>query len=339
MQLSDLDFIYPNELVSTQPTKTYRTLLSKGHCLSEISHQDVLELFNPGDVLVVNDTQVLKRRIFSASGVEVLFLKQLSLTQWQVLFAARGTAIGESLALPGDVTMQLIKKGLPQTVELSKQISEEYFDHQGELALPPYIQKAREQRHNVLDDNLWYQTQWAKNKGSFAAPTASLHFTNDDLTLLQQKGVKVVMVTLHVGLGTFLPIKSENLNEHVMHSEWCEISNQTQAIILQAKKHNKRIFALGTTVTRTLESWFHGFLSKNQEEQFLGETDIFIKPGFEFKCIDVLMTNFHQPKSTLLALVAAFAGLEHVKQAYSYAIEKRFKLFSYGDFSIWMKGA
>ena len=337
MDLQDLDFNYPEELVATEPNRNYRTLLHEGSQVKEISPQQVLELFNRGDVLVINDTQVVKRRIFSEDQVEVLFLKPLGEQTWEVLFPARKFKVGQSLHLPDFIKMTLEDKGLPQRVKVSRELTDQYFMDHGELPLPPYIQKARERRHNVLADDQWYQTAWARNAGSFAAPTASLHFSNKDLENLKEKGVLIEKVTLHVGLGTFLPIKGTSLEEHKMHSEECFLPLKTLQTIEQAQDRGNRVFALGTTVARTLESWKKGYLQPAKEGGLRGETDIFIRPGFQFECVDVLMTNFHQPQSTLLALVAAFTGLDEVKRAYEWAIERRFQLFSYGDFSIWIR--
>lgn len=323
--------------MATSPKADYRTLLSRSGELTELKPGQVIDLFKAGDVLVINDTKVLKRRVFSENALEILFLKQLDDYCWEVLYPARGMKVGQLLSLPSGITMTLEKKGLPQVVKLSEVVSENYFLECGELPLPPYIQKARNERHNVKDDSSWYQTEWAKSDGSFAAPTASLHFSNGDIEKIKAKGALVLPLTLHVGLGTFLPVKTDNLQDHKMHSEWCYISSETIEKANKAKQEGGKVFALGTTVTRALESYAAGMLEANDEGSFSGETDIFITPGFKYKFVDVLMTNFHQPKSTLLALVSAFAGLENVKKAYSWAIERKFRLFSYGDFSVWYK--
>ncbi len=338
MNLTDLDYPYPKSLIATEPQTQFRTLLSSKDQVGELSQQEIFELFRPGDALVINDTRVLKRRTFTESGIEVLFLNQLEGNKWEVLFPARKLKLGQTLCLPGGVTMTLEKKGLPQTVSVNRPIDEAYFEEHAELALPPYIQAARDSRHNIKSDDHWYQTAWAKHKGSFAAPTASLHFSNDDLEQLKKRGVLVLPITLHVGLGTFLPIKASDLSDHIMHSEWCSIPANTVLELNKVTHGKHRVFALGTTVARALESWAHGYLKSSDSGDICGETDVFIQPGFEFKCVDVLMTNFHQPQSTLLALVAAFSGLDTVTAAYKWAIDKGFKLFSYGDFSIWRRG-
>ena len=216
-------------------------------------------------------------------------------------------------------------------------LTDEYFAQHGHLALPPYIQKARQKREPLAADEAWYQTAWAETAGSLAAPTASLHFSAQDLEELKDKGVHVAPLTLHVGIGTFLPVKTENLDEHLMHKEWAHIPTSSIESIQLAKKNQKRVWALGTTVVRSLESWAHERLQVAPEGAAFGETDLFIRPGFEFRVVDAMLTNFHQPCSTLLALVAAFSGLERVQKAYGYAIDKRFRLFSYGDLSLWLK--
>jgi len=335
MKITDLDYTYPEELIGTEPQKNFRAMLvdTVPHELN--SRAAVIDLFRKGDILFVNDTQVLKRRIHTESGLEVLFLKSLGNREWEVLYPVRKSKF-KNVILPMGIEMELLEKGRPQRVRVSEDLGDEYFNKWGELALPPYIQRARGVRKNKSEDQDWYQTDWAQIPGSYAAPTASLHFNNEDLKALSDKGVKVLKVTLHVGLGTFLPVVCEDLKDHKMHHEWVSISKSAIAE-LQNKEDSARVWALGTTVARSLEAWHRGDLKEDQEAQiFYGETDIFITPGFKFNVVDVLMTNFHQPKSTLLALVAGFSSLEKVKFCYEWAIKKKFKLFSYGDFSIWM---
>jgi S-adenosylmethionine:tRNA ribosyltransferase-isomerase len=317
-------------LIATEPKRPSRVLHWEAGRTTEISLQELLDIIPAGDVLVLNDTKVLKRRVF-AGDVEILFLSGGPQT-WEVLFPSAKMKVGDSLELPMGIKMTLSEKGRPQKVTVDKPLTEAYFEQVAELPLPPYIQKARGERHNVTDDTSWYQTAWAENPGSFAAPTASLHFSSEDIEKLKSRGVKVVSLTLHVGLGTFLPVSKQNLDEHKMHEEYVEISKDTWATV-QAAPH---VWALGTTVTRALES---AALRKLHEKNgiFTGFTDLLIQPGFKWKVVDRLLTNFHQPESTLLALVAGFAGLENVFQAYKIAIEKRFRLFSYGDLSLWIR--
>jgi S-adenosylmethionine:tRNA ribosyltransferase-isomerase len=305
---------------------------------SEISIQDLLHLPEPGDVWVINNTQVLPRRVFAEQlGLEILFLKpsNTDLTEWEVLFPCSRIKDSQSVTLPGgEIEFKILTRGLPQIIRLSKPVSETYFDQFGELPLPPYIQKLRTSRHQTEEDRIWYQTAWAKYAGSLAAPTASLHFSKDDMDFLRSRGVKVLEVTLHVGIGTFLPIKTEDLSQHIMHKEWAEVPQKVWDEIQEAKSQKKKVWALGTTVTRTLESIPLGYLT-HTPDGYSGETQLFIKPGFRFQVLDRLMTNFHQPESTLLALVVAAQDLSTVKSCYQWAIQKEFRLFSYGDLSVW----
>lgn len=335
MKVTDLDFQFPEELIATSPQRPSRVMwVDEKGVPSEITLQQLMERIPAGSVLVVNNTQVLKRRVF-AGDVEILFLKQINATDWEVLFPSKKYKIGESLELPLNVSMTLVQKGRPQTVRLSESVGEEYFQKVAELPLPPYIQKARNARHTVEADESWYQTAWAKTPGSFAAPTASLHFTADDMQSLKNKGVRICEVTLHVGLGTFLPVTAEDLNDHDMHEEYVEISSQTWGEILNARKEGRGVWTLGTTSTRSVESAAGGLLQGSPEEGFRGFTKLLIQPGYQFKVVNHLLTNFHQPQSTLLALVAAFSSLETVKACYLWAIERKFRLFSYGDLSCW----
>ena len=326
--ISELHFDYPEELVGTRPQRPARvTFVEKGQPV-EITISELLEKIPAGDVLVVNDTRVLKRRVF-AEGFEILFLKNLNDPfDWEVLFPSKNLKVGAEVELPLGQKMTLIEKGRPQKIRTHEVLTESYFEKVAELPLPPYIQKARGERHNVSEDLNWYQTAWAEKPGSLAAPTASLHFSSDDLSLLKNRGVIVETITLHVGLGTFLPLTAEAVEKKALHFETVEIKEKTWENILNAKKNGNSVWALGTTVTRSLES----AALKNQL-QF--ETDLFIQPGFEFKIVDRLLTNFHQPESSLLALVMAFAGMENVKRVYNWAIQKKMKLFSYGDLSVW----
>lgn len=337
MKVTDLEFTYPEELIATQPQKPSRVMwVDSDGSPEEISFKELLEKIPTGDVLVVNNTRVLKRRVF-AQDLEILFLKQLSATDWEVLFPSKKLKIGATLDLPQGVQMTLIEKGRPQKVRLSQEVSEDYFQKVAELPLPPYIQKARDQRHTVDADESWYQTAWAQKPGSFAAPTASLHFTDEDMLSLKNKGVKIVEVTLHVGLGTFLPVTADDLDQHDMHEEYVEVSADTWNVITTAQKENKKIWSLGTTTTRSLESVGQGVLAGSPEKGFQGFTKILIQPGYQFKVVDRLLTNFHQPQSTLLALVSGFSSLSRVKTCYQWAIERKFRLFSYGDLTCWTR--
>ncbi|MCB0365910.1 MAG: tRNA preQ1(34) S-adenosylmethionine ribosyltransferase-isomerase QueA [Bdellovibrionales bacterium] len=337
MKTSELSYSYPEELVAQKPVTDSRVLwVDNNDKWHEASLEEVKNALRPGDILILNDSGVIPCRVFTDEGLEILFIRQEEPLVWQVLFPARNYKLGAEIALPGNLQAKLIAKGLPQKLQVSEPLKDEYFDRFGELALPPYIQKARGERHNRESEENWYQTDWWKERGSCAAPTASLHFSKEDVESWQEKGVQIGWVTLHVGLGTFLPVKSENLDEHPMHSEWCFVPRTTVEMIESTKRRGGRVWALGTTATRTVESWAQGKL-REAHEGWSGETDLFIRPGFEFKVVDVLMTNFHQPQSTLLALVFAFAGKEKVLRAYEWAVENKFRLFSYGDLSLWQR--
>lgn len=337
MKLAELQYDYPEELIAIEPQRPSRVLWVENGQPKEISISQLIDSIPTGDVLVLNNTKVLKRRVF-AESLEILFLGKLSHggEQWEVLFPSKKFKVGDPISLPLGKVMTLKRKGRPQLVEINEPLTDEYFEKVAELPLPPYIQKARGERHTVDADETWYQTAWAKEPGSFAAPTASLHFSNSDLENLKSKGVHVVELTLHVGLGTFLPVTTDDLDDHPMHSEWAEIPLATWETVKAAKKRGAKVWALGTTATRALESAGQEIL-KPSTVGLQGFTKLLIQPGYQWKVVDRLLTNFHQPESTLLALVAGFSDLKTVKSAYQYAISRSFKLFSYGDLSAWIK--
>lgn len=342
MDLNELDFSFPKELIALRPSSPHRVMWVGDAPLEkldprEVSIETLLEKFSTGDVLVINNTEVLRRRVFADSGLEVLFLKSLSDKRWQILMPLQKLKKKTEFELPGGVRARVVARGRPQEIETSEPLDRDYFDQYGDLPLPPYIQKARGERKPLPEDGQWYQTSWASSPGSLAAPTASLHFTKEHLQTLREKGVEVLEVTLHVGLGTFLEIASENLDEHEMHWEEIEVSADVWQKIQETKKSGGKIWALGTTVTRTLESVVAGLVSVDENGDWRGQTQLFLRPGSEFKVVDYLLTNFHQPRSSLLALLAAFAGLERVKAAYAWAVERKFQLFSYGDLSVWAR--
>lgn len=340
MNIKDLDFSYPEHLVATERAEKSRVLRVRAGQIEELNpFEALLDEFQAGDLLVLNDSRVLRRRVFTQGGLEILFLASLDpeRTLWRVLCPSSRWKQGVLEKIPEGIELELVERGRTQVVRASLSLQESYFETYGEMPLPPYIQKARGERHNRKSDLIQYQTAWARRDGSLAAPTASLHFTSDHLEILREKGVRVETLTLHVGLGTFMPISVEDLNEHVMHSEAVTVPPETWRAVLRTRAQGGRVWALGTTVTRALESTALGLLDGSEETGFAGETDLFIRPGYEWRVIDVLMTNFHQPRSTLYALVAAFAGLETVRKAYAWAIEREFKLFSYGDLSVWSR--
>jgi S-adenosylmethionine:tRNA ribosyltransferase-isomerase len=341
MKLEDLDFSYPENLIAIEPQRPSRIMWVESVGSTELTGKaELISKFQAGDCLVVNDTKVLKRRVFSATELEILFLGPTdtgSLRRWQVLCPSSRWREGTVQTLPGGVELQLLSRGRIQVIETNRDLDDSYFERLGEMPLPPYIQKARGERHNRALDERVYQTAWAKSAGSLAAPTASLHFSQMDLQALRERGVHVHTVTLHVGLGTFLPVTTPTLEEHLMHAEAVEISAEDWQGIQDVRASGHQVWALGTTVARSLESAAHGRLTPKFGGGFVGKTDLFICPGFEWRVVDRLLTNFHQPRSTLLALVAAFAGLTHVQKAYEWAIKREFRLFSYGDLSVWSK--
>lgn len=337
MNTSQLDFSYPEGLIATSRQKISRVMVSEKSQESprETTLSKLISCFQPEDLLVINETKVIKARVIALSGLEILFTKNLGEGDWEVLCPARRwSKTGE--VLPCGTPLELKKTGLPQLVHVPKELDFAYFEKYGDVPLPPYIQEQRGERKSRESDQKDYQTAWAKTHGSLAAPTASLHFSATDIDKIRARGVEVANLCLHVGLGTFLPIHADNLDEHVMHGEWVSIPQDTLKKIKLTQKNGGRVWALGTTVLRSLESYGAGMLAEN-EAGVEGVTDLFIKPGFEFKVVDILMTNFHQPKSTLFALVSAFAGLEKVKAAYDWAIAREFRLFSYGDLTVWIK--
>ena len=340
MQLKDLDYSYPDHLVALKPHRPSRVMWVEpsNKIPKELNWQQFLEQFTAKDLIVMNDTKVLPSLIVTPNGTEVHMIQKLNDqgTQYEVLFPARDYKINSQFALTKDHQVTLVQKGLPQIIEFEKPFTEQDFFNYGKPALPPYILKLREsERYDEKDAN-WYQSVWAEKLGSVAAPTASLHFSAQDLEKLKNKKVGIEYLTLHVGMGTFLPVKTESLNDHKMHKEFVSIPKNTLEKIKQTKQNNGKVWALGTTVTRSLEAQALGHLNE-VDTAFVGHTDLLIQPPYQFKVVDSLMTNFHQPKTTLLALVAAFAGTNEMKSAYEWAIKNEFKLFSYGDLSVWTK--
>lgn len=347
MKISELHYEFPEDLIATSPVYPPRVLAVsvKDGMPKEISWTELLEIFAPGDLLIMNNTKVIPRRIFSGES-EILFINEIAPRNWEVLFPSRGMKIGEELPLPGGLTGILREKGRPQILEVSGTLTSDYFFQHGEIPLPPYIQKARSLRHQRPQDLSWYQTVYARLEGSLAAPTAGLHFKSSDLEHLKKKGVHLAEVTLHVGLGTFLPIQTDDVEAHPIHEESFEISAELIRQITSVKSSGHKVYALGTTTARVLETL--GRLQRGEdadrmqidqtpERGISGKTRIYLYPGKEFFVVDGLLTNFHQPGSSLIAMVSAFAGTEKVREVYQYAIQNRFRLFSYGDLSVWLK--
>ena len=336
MKKSDLDFNYPNDLTAIQKRKAPRVMFVKGKTPEEINLADLILKMKPPDLLIINNTKVIPARIHSLEGLEILFIEKLNHRRWKVLCPAKKWPKNQVLKIPGIFQIRLVQKKRTQIIEVNEDLDEKYFLKYGDLPIPPYIQQARGERKSRSEDQQMYQSAWAEKTGSLAAPTASLHFSMEDLKKIKARKVLVKNLCLHVGCGTFLPIHRKNPEDHKMHSEWVEIPKETWRSVKNCKESGGRIWALGSTVTRALESMNQNMF-KEKENCFLGSTDLFIRPGFNFGIVDLLMTNFHTPQSTLLAMVMAFAGIENVKKNYRWAIERKFQLFSYGDLTVWEK--
>ena len=342
LNVSDYDYFLPEEQIAQDPLadRSSSKLLVLDKNTGETSHhvfKEIIDYLNPGDCLCINNTKVIPARLIgrkkTGGVVEVLLLKRLEdeKTKWEVLTRpGKKARVGDEIIFGGEgpedfdllCRVTEVKEDGNRIVEFEYDgIFEEILDKLGQMPLPPYI------THRLEDKNR-YQTVYAKIEGSAAAPTAGLHFTNELLEQIKEKGVKVVSVTLHVGLGTFRPVQVENILDHKMHSEYYEVSEETAKILNETKANGGRIISVGTTSTRTLESVTdeNGIVHAGS-----GETQIFIYPGYKFKAIDGLITNFHLPKSTLIMLVSALAGRKNVLNAYKEAVEKKYRFFSFGD--------
>ena len=335
MKTRDFWYDLPEELIAQTPLsdRTSSKLLVLNRSTGETAHRhfyDIIDFLNPGDCLVMNDSRVLPARLLgcrpTGGAVELLLLKDLGDRCWECL-AKPGRKLQEGQeVLFGDGQLKaVIRKVLPdgnRVVEfLYEGIFLEVLERLGKMPLPPYIKEE-------LQDNERYQTVYSKQVGSAAAPTAGLHFTQELLDKIRAKGVKTAFVTLHVGLGTFRPVKAEEISEHHMHSELCMLSEETAQMLNQTRREGGRIICVGTTSCRTLESLVNEDGSFSSKSKW---TEIFIFPGYTFKAMDGLITNFHLPESTLVMLVSAFAGREHVLDAYREAVENRYRFFSFGD--------
>ena len=336
MKLSDFYYDLPEELIAQDPLlkRSDSRLMVLNRQTGEIEHrhfEDILSYLNEGDCLVINDTKVIPARLMgeregTGAGIEVLLLKRKTDNLWETLVkpgkkAKPGTRIifGDG-KLVGEVK-EIVEEG-NRLIEFSYEgIFEEVLDELGQMPLPPYI------THKLEDKNR-YQTVYAKHEGSAAAPTAGLHFTNELLEKVEKKGIKIARVTLHVGLGTFRPVKVENVLDHHMHSEFYVIDENAASTRNEAKKNGGKIISVGTTSTRTLETAAH---SDGSIKACSGWTDIFIYHGYKFKIVDRLITNFHLPESTLLMLVSALYDREKVLEAYQIAVEEKYRFFSFGD--------
>lgn len=336
MKVSEFDYELPEELIAQEPVipRDNSRLMIIDKKNKEIVHKkfyNLIEFLRPGDVLVLNDTKVLPARLFgqkkdTGTLIEIVLLKKLNNTDWEALVKpGRRVKKGTIITFPNEdlyaVSLGNTEAGGRILRFEFEGVFEEILHRLGKMPLPPYIKKE-------LKDQNRYQTIYAKAEGSAAAPTAGLHFTKDLLFALRQQGIQICYVTLHVGLGTFRPVKAEHLEDHYMHEEYFELTAETAKILKDAQKEGRRIIAVGTTTVRTLESVAekHGEIIACK-----GSTDIFIYPGFKFQVIDGLLTNFHLPKSTLIMLVSAFLGKNATLYAYQVAVQEKYRFFSFGD--------
>ena len=345
MKTSDFDYHLPESSVAQVPVEPRDSsrLLVLHRDTSELEHRifrDVTDYLNPGDLLVLNQTRVIPARIFAkketGGKVEILLLRRRDAWTWEALVGGKGLRVGKPVKVEDGPSAEILEdlEGSERLIRFSEPI-EPYFSKVGNVPLPPYI-------HEKLDDPERYQTIYAKEPGSAAAPTAGLHFTSRLLEELQVKGVKIAYVTLHVGLDTFAPVNENDPEKHKIHSEWCELNQETADLINETRERGGRIVAVGTTSVRTLES--AGAVTADDGRQtavdgrlrsvvkaFIGSTSIYILPGYQFKVVDAMITNFHLPMSTLIMLVSAFAGREKILETYATAIEEGYRFFSFGD--------
>lgn len=337
MNIEQFDYDLPKELIAQTPLKDRSSsrLLVLNKVSGAIKHEhfyNITQYLKKGDVLVLNDTKVIPARLIgekkdTKAVIEILLLKELGNDEWECLARPgkrlkEGTIISFGNGILQAVVTSKLDDGIVHIKLNYEGILMEILDQLGTMPLPPYI-------HEKLEDQSRYQTVYAKNVGSAAAPTAGLHFTNKLLKEIASKGVIITYVTLHVGLGTFRPVEVENILEHKMHSEFYVMSKNTADILNAAKKDGRRIIAVGTTSTRTLETI--ASLNNGLFKECSGNTSIFIYPGYKFKAIDALITNFHLPKSTLVMLVSALAGRDNILNAYKEAIKEKYRFFSFGD--------
>ena len=336
MKTSDFYYDLPEELIAQDPLedRTASRLLVLDRKTGAVKHKifsDVIDYLNKGDCLVINNTRVIPARLIgekegTGGKVEVLLLKRRANDVWETLVKP-----GKKLKPGAKITfgdgrlraevLEVVEEGNRLVKFHYEGIFEEILDSLGEMPLPPYIT-------HKLEDKEMYQTVYAKFDGSAAAPTAGLHFTKELLSKIEEKGIKIASITLHVGLGTFRPVKVDDVNNHHMHTEWYEVNAEAADIINETKRNGGRVICVGTTSCRTIESVAdeNGYMKAKT-----GETDIFIYPGYKFKVMDGLITNFHLPESTLVMLVSAFAGKENVLAAYETAVKERYRFFSFGD--------
>ncbi len=337
MKLEDFNFELPRELIAQNPLPRGESRLLHMDCngsMMDRQFSDIIELVNTGDVLVMNDTKVLPSLLagrIDDKDISITIVKQISEKRWQVFARpSRYLLPGKKITFPGGDLYAYVnfKDPVNNYIEIDFELEKyeliQKLNIIGGMPLPPYIKR----KEIIKEDKVTYQTIYAKHEGSFAAPTAGLHFSDSIINALKLKGVELVFVTLHVGLGTFLAVKSENIEDHYMHEEEFYCSENTASIIAEAKRNKRKIIAVGSTAARVLETMMQMY---GKIQRCEGRTSIFIKPGYKFKIVDSMITNFHLPKSTLFMLIAALCGLDRIKHAYNHAILNQYRFFSYGD--------
>jgi S-adenosylmethionine:tRNA ribosyltransferase-isomerase len=334
MKTSDFDYHLPESSIAQTPAqpRDASRLLVLNRESGNLEHKifrDVVSYLRPNDLLVLNQTRVIPARIFAkketGGKVELLLLRRRDALMWESLVGGKGLRVGTKMQIEDGPQAEILEilEGSERLIKFSEPV-EPYFSKVGNVPLPPYI-------HEKLSDPERYQTVFAKEPGSAAAPTAGLHFTSQLLEDIKAKGVKIAYVTLHVGLDTFAPVTEDAPQEHKIHTEWCELTQETANLINQTRASGGRVVAVGTTSVRTLESAGRNLDTGNQISAFRGPTDIYILPGYQFKVVDVMITNFHLPKSTLIMLVSAFAGREKILDTYETAIKEGYRFYSFGD--------
>ena len=341
MKLSEFDYELPEELIAQFPAqrRDFSRLLVLDKKNGKLEHKhfyDIIDYLGENDVLVLNNTRVIPARLFArrvtGANIEIFLLKEIKKDVWEVLLRpAKRVKIGDILDVSEELSVEVIEKydggkALVRLIYVGDIF--EVLDRVGEIPLPPYIERKMSDAELEKLDYERYQTVYAKNKGSVAAPTAGLHFTQEILQKLKDKGVEICYVTLNVGLGTFKPVNTENIEDHKMDNEVFEITLQAAKTISEGIKAGKRIVAVGTTSTRTLETVFQKY---GEVRAVKDSSEMFIYPGYEFKVVDALITNFHLPKSTLIMLVSALAGKDNIFNAYKEAIAQKYRFYSYGD--------
>jgi S-adenosylmethionine:tRNA ribosyltransferase-isomerase len=335
MKTSDFDYHLPQEFIAQTPVEPRDSsrLLVLDRSMDTIHHKrfyDLGEFLRPNDLLVLNETRVIPARLFArkiptGGRVEILLLKQMKLGIWEALVGGKGLVPGKMLQVEGGPKAEVIEQlQSSRRVIRFEEPLDSVINNIGQMPLPPYI-------HEPLSNPDRYQTIYAKHSGSAAAPTAGLHFTPDLILQLEKKGVQFAYITLHVGLDTFAPVTEERPEEHEIHTEWCRVSEKVARQIYHTHANSGRVIAVGTTSMRSLESAARHAVDGQKVSAFEGPTDLFILPGFKFKVVDAMITNFHLPRSTLIMLVSAFAGRKRIMAAYDVAKDEGYQFYSFGD--------